>query len=172
MSFHHLLQNKQEHIFIQPIDQHFENNESIEEDKSTDSKENLNDLSLTDKCHNIDVKFYFSFDEEEDSNDVSTVDESDESDTLRDSLTNVNKKISINNFLNLNEEEVKVEISKIRNETMKESVMFQIQIQNKIKAINKYYEMQMKNYYNLINTASGSNLNKTNPVSSSTSTNY
>ena len=162
MSLHHLLQNMHEQIFIQAIDQHFETDEIKEELKAFSHKEYINDFNNFDECQNIDVKFYFSFDEEEDSNDVSTVDDSEEYETLRDSLTSVNKKTSLANFLNLNDDAVKVEISKIRNETVKDCKMFQLRMQNKIKIMNQYYEMQMKNYINLVNSTNANNLNKSN----------
>jgi hypothetical protein len=172
MSLHHLLQNKQEQIFIQAIDQHFENNEMANLEKSSCQKEIRDDLDHYEKCKNIDVKFYFSFDEDEDSNDVSTIDDSDDYETLIDSQTNSqtysNKKFSIGNFLNSNGEHVKGEILKIRNETINQSKMFFLQIQNKIKTMNQYYEIQMKNYLNLINSTNANNLKKVNGANCST----
>lgn len=172
MSLHYLLQNEQEHIFLQAIDQHFENNEVVDLERSSCQKENRDDLDHYEKCKNIDVKFYFSFDEDEDSNDVSTVDDSDDYDTLIDSQTfshnYSNKKLSIGNFLNLNGEDVNEKISKIKNDTFKESKMYFLQIQNKIKVMNQYYEIQMKNYLNLINTTNANHLNNVNSSNSST----
>ena len=162
MSFHHLLQNMKEQIFIQPIDQHFQRDELIEDYLDFQHKDNLYELCHIDDSQNIDVKFYFHLDEQEESNDVSTVDESDECETISDIPTGENKKTSIFNMLNCNEEGVKVETVKIRNETLKECKMFQLQIQNKIKLMNQIYQMQMNNYLNLINSSNANNLNKCN----------
>ncbi len=148
MSLDHLLRDITERIFLQPIDQHFENRKKSEDALTLD-------LSLSDYDEKErDVKFYFSFDEDEDTNDVSTVDGSDEYETLRHSIGK-ERKNCMSQFLLNNGDYIKKDIEKIKNETFEKFKSFQL---NKFILMNQMIEMQKVKYLSIMqNNNAGNN---------------
>jgi hypothetical protein len=90
----------------------------------------------------INVKFFLSLDEEENFLDISTENNSDGEDNLKETTVQemsplVNKKFKINDLLE--GLEYKTEIKKIRNETINDLRSYQMQMYNKFLAYQNFY---------------------------------
>lgn len=145
MSFDSLLTNYNERIFLQAIDQNFENSEIIDccSDSSPDCKLDkmetvLQDNSFSMKMHS-NVKFIFELDEE------CFMEESTEGDSDPDEMireTSLNEKIKISDKINTSS--LVKDIKCLKNKTF---TFMQNVIQNKMIYMKNYYEMMKINAF-------------------------
>lgn len=126
-------------IFLHAVDAQFEA-------KLTSSKNSQNIICKDDDedmmDSDINVKFFLSLDEEENLHDISTENNSDGEDNLKENIVHemsslLDKKFKINDLLQ--GAEIKTEIKKIRNETINDLRSYHMQMYNKFLAYQNFY---------------------------------
>jgi hypothetical protein len=126
-------------IFLHAVDAQFEAKLSPQKNsQNVFCKDDAEEMMDSD----INVKFFLSLDEEENFHDISTENNSDGEDNLKETIQEslsplIDKKFKINELLQ--GVEIKTEIQKIRNDTFKDLRAYQMQMYNKFLAYQNFY---------------------------------
>ena len=144
--FSELLSNSDKYIFLQAVDEFFDNKKSMSASPlelnvspSSSSSITSEDSSIEAYLEDLNVKFYESLNESNDK-DISTEFDSEESDSSDGS----SRKIYVKNFIKNTSDSINAQIIKVKNFYME-----QIELRNKIKAMfNKPTKESKKSFDN------------------------